>query len=382
MTACAIAIPALVFTAAIGCGTAARPTAVAPPVVAEPPIRTPAVPADPTSWHMERIADGVYAYLGPPGVTPLVSGNSVVIVGDDGVVVVDTGQLPSIARREIDEIRKLTDRRVRYVVTTHWHPDHWVGNGEFRRAYPGAIFVATPSTRAMAHTKAQPFITVSYTRNTIAAVRPMLDKGTGPDGKPLRAITRAYLTLGIAQLDEYGGELARAQLAPPSATFEDTLSVWLGKREVDVRFLGRGNTGGDAVVWVPDAKVLATGDLLVSPYPYAIGSFIGEWRDTLDRLDEFGATTVIPGHGPVMHDLSYAHAVRDLLRDLQAQVKLAVARGSTLDDTRAAIKLDAAQAALCKGDPWCKNGFAGVFVAPAVARAYREAKEGPLHDED
>ena len=198
---------------------------------------------------MERIAEGIYAYLGPPGVTPVVSGNSVVIVGDDGVIVVDTGQLPSIARREIDEIRKLTDRPVRYVVTTHWHPDHWVGNGEFRRAYPGAIFVATPNTRAMARTKAQPFVTVASARSTIASVRPMLDKGVGPDGAPLRPITRAYLALGVAQLDEYSAELATAQLAPPSATFEDALTVWLGKREVDVRFLGRGNTGGDAVVW-------------------------------------------------------------------------------------------------------------------------------------
>jgi glyoxylase-like metal-dependent hydrolase (beta-lactamase superfamily II) len=377
----AITFHALVF-AAVGCGAAAQRSAEPQPVAAEAPIPTPAVPADPASWHMERISDGVYAYLGPPGVTPIVSGNSVVIIGDDGVLVVDTGQLPSIARREIDEIRKLTDRPVRYVVTTHWHPDHWVGNGEFRRAYPGAIFVATPNTRAMANTKAQPFITTSYTRSTIAAVRPMLDKGVGPDGKPLRAITRAYLTLGIAQLDEYGGELATAQLAPPSATFEDVLTVWLGKREIDVRFLGRGNTGGDAVVWVPDAKVLATGDLIVSPYPYAIGSFIGEWSHTLGRLDELGATAIIPGHGPVMHDLAYAHTVRDLLRDLQAQVKAAVAGGRSLADTRAAVKLADAQAALCKGDPWCENGFAGVFVAPAVARAYREAKEGPLHDED
>jgi glyoxylase-like metal-dependent hydrolase (beta-lactamase superfamily II) len=113
-----------------------------------------------------------------------------------------------------------------------------------------------------------------------------------------------------------------------------------------------------------------------------IGSFIGEWGATLDRLDELGATAVIPGHGPVMHDLGYAHAVRDLLREVQAQVEAQVARGASLDDARAAMKLDAARDALCKGDPWCANGFAGVFVAPAVARAYREVKEGPLHDED
>lgn len=180
--------------------------------------------------------------------TPIVSGNSVVIVGDDGVVVVDTGQLPSIARREIQEIRVLTDRPVRYVVTTHWHPDHWVGNGEFRRAYPGAILVATPNTRAMAHSKAQPFTSVSYTRSTIAAVRPMLDKGVGPDGKPLRAVTRAYLTLGLAQLDEYGGELAAVQLAPPSATFEDALTVWLGKCDTDIFLMSADGTASHKLI--------------------------------------------------------------------------------------------------------------------------------------
>src|SRR4051812_27605970 len=224
----AIAIQALLFVAMVGCGAAARPSEAPPPPPAEPPIATPAVPADPASWHMERVADGVYAYLGPPGVTPLVSGNSVVIVGDDGVVVVDTGQLPSIARREIEEIRKLTDRPVRYVVTTHWHPDHWVGNGEFRRAYPGAIFVATPNTRALANSKARPFVSTEYTRTTITAVRGMLDKAAGPGGTAMPAIRRAYLALGIAQLDEYGGELAGAQLVPPSATFDDALTVWLG----------------------------------------------------------------------------------------------------------------------------------------------------------
>ena len=60
-------------------------------------------------------------------------------------------------------------------------------------------------------------------------------------------------------------------------------------------FLGRGNTGGDAVVYVPDAKVVAAGDLIVHPYPYAIGSFVGEWIDTLGALKALGATTIVPG---------------------------------------------------------------------------------------
>jgi glyoxylase-like metal-dependent hydrolase (beta-lactamase superfamily II) len=374
---------ALAFAVVIACGAPARKST--PPPSNKPAavtIPTPRVPADPSSWRMERLADGVYAWLGPPGVTPIVSGNSVVVIGDDGVLVVDTGQFPSIARAEIAEIRKLTDEPVRFVVTTHWHPDHWMGNGELAAAYPGAAFIATPNTRALATSKALPFVSEKYARDTAAQVRPMIAAGKSPSGKALTAIQRAYYTIGVAQLDEYGDELATARPLPPSTTFEDALTIHLGAREVDVRFLGRGNTGGDAVVWIPDAKVLATGDLIVSPYPYGIGSFIGEWIDTLGRVEAFGATTIVPGHGPLMHDLAYVHTLEEILRSVRDQTKAAAAKGLSLEDTRAAVNLDAFADRLCGDDPWCRFGFAGVFVQPAVARGYREAKEGPLHDED
>jgi glyoxylase-like metal-dependent hydrolase (beta-lactamase superfamily II) len=210
----------------------------------------------------------------------------------------------------------------------------------------------------------------------------MLAAGKGPSGKELTAIQRAYYTFAVAQLDEYGGELATAEPLPPSTTFEDALTIHLGAREVDVRFLGRGNTGGDAVVWIPDATVLAAGDLIVSPYPYGIGSFIGEWIDTLGRVEALGATTIVPGHGPIEHNLGYVHTLEELLRSVRSQTKDAVAKGLSLEDARAIVKVDAFADRLCGDDPWCRFGFAGEFVQPAVARAYREVKEGPLHDED
>ena len=370
----------------IACGAPARKSTPPPP----PPkaaahtdaIPMPLMPADPASWRMDRLADGVYAWIGPPGVTPIVSGNSVVVIGDDGVLVVDTGQFPSIARAEIAAIRKLTAKPVRFVVTTHWHPDHWLGNGEFAAAWPGAAFVATPNTVALAKSKAMPFVDQKYARDTAASVRPMLAANKSASGAPLTAFHRAYLEVGLAQLDEYGDELATVKPLLPSTTFEDAMTIHLGAREVDVRFLGRGNTGGDAVVWIPDAKVLATGDLVVSPYPYGIGSFIGEWIDTLGRVEAFGATTIVPGHGAVEHDLTYVHTVEELLRAVKSQTDAAVKRGLSLEDTRAAVKLDGYAERLCGDDPWCRFGFTGVFVQPGIGRAYREAKDGPLHDED
>src|ERR1700693_1846943 len=88
----------------------------------EPPLKT---YEDVTKvYHTEKLAEGVYDFIAPEPRTQVVSGNSVAVIGDDGVLVVDTGNVPSLARRMIGEIRKLTDKPVRFIVNTHWHPDH------------------------------------------------------------------------------------------------------------------------------------------------------------------------------------------------------------------------------------------------------------------
>ena len=91
----------------------------------------------------------------------------------------------------------------------------------------------------------------------------------------------------------------------PNVTFDRRMVVDLGGRKVEISFLGRGNTAGDAVVYVPDAKVLATGDLLDAPIPYAMGSFIGEWIVTMKALAAYDAAVMVPGHGTIEHDKQY-----------------------------------------------------------------------------
>jgi glyoxylase-like metal-dependent hydrolase (beta-lactamase superfamily II) len=362
---------ALCLLVTLGCHRAA----------AAPSIRAPAVPSDPAAWRWSDLGHGTYAMIAPEGVTPIVSGNAVVIVGDDGVLVVDATQLPSSARALVAHIKEVTALPVRFVVTTHWHPDHWTGAGELLAAWPDAIVLATPGTRELARTRAQAFMTSAYTTSTAAAVEKMLADGQGGDGKPLSAIARAYYRLALEQLREYAGELATATITPPSVTFDRELTIHLGAREIDVRFFGRGNTGGDAIVYVPDARLLATGDLVVAPYPYAIGSFLGEWIDTLRALEAIDATTIVPGHGPVMHDHAYIDTEIAVVQAVRDQVAASVAAGRSLDDTRAHVDVSRFRSQLCGGDAWRQFGFDHVFVQPAVARAYREATEGTLHDE-
>ncbi len=103
-------------------------------------------PAERMSKTVE-VGPGVFAFVSPETNGPIPSGNVVAIVGEDAVLVVDSGRFPTLARRIVAEIRQKTDKPVRYLVHTHWHLDHIVGDGVFREAFPGMTFVASNFTR-------------------------------------------------------------------------------------------------------------------------------------------------------------------------------------------------------------------------------------------
>jgi glyoxylase-like metal-dependent hydrolase (beta-lactamase superfamily II) len=265
---------------------------------------------------------------------------------------------------------------VRYIVNTHWHPDHWLGDGAFKAAFPGAVIVSTPNTSTLMATKAQPFISARYVTGVQAFLKEYLASPEKHDEAELR-----YYRYGQMQFETFGAELASADPALPELLFDAALTVRLGKREVQVRFLGRGNTGGDAVVYVPDANVVVTGDLLVHPYPYGIGSFIGEWIETLGRVKAIGAASIVPGHGMVQHDTTYLNRVVRLLTSVRSQTAESVRLGRTLEEARTHVDLAEAEREFCGESTWCRYTFRANFIVPAVGRAYREAKEGPLKDE-
>jgi glyoxylase-like metal-dependent hydrolase (beta-lactamase superfamily II) len=352
------------------------------PAGAQSAKRVPAMPSDFANWTTEQVAPGIYAFIAPDGVTPIVSGNSTVIIGDSAVAVVDAGQFPSVARAQIAAIRKLTAKPVRYLINSHWHPDHWVGNAEYAKAFPGIAIISTRVTREMAMTKALPFVQRKYQDQLADIVRGMLASGKHRDSTPLTPEEAQYYRIAQPQLEELGAELDGFTPVPPNVLFSDTLTLLLGGREVRVMFLGRANTGGDAVTYVPDAKVLMTGDLVVHPYPYAIGSFIGEWIETMKKLEAIDASVIIPGHGAIEHDTHYLMLVSKALTQLQTEASALQKQGLTLAQARKKVDFSALRTEFCGDDSWCRFGFNGEFVGPGFARAYREAKEGRLTDED
>ena len=327
----------------------------------------------------ERLAEGVYAFIAPDSKTPYFNGNSLVVIGDDGVLVVDSGDALSATRATIAAIKRLTPLPVRYLVNTHWHWDHTLGNGEYQAAFPGVTIISTSATRELMDTKGRENLAGS-----IAAIPPYLDSlrqalgaGTRRDGTPLTAADRASIQ---AQIDDLGRGLVfykEARVALPDVTFERELTVRLGRRVVKLIAFGRGNTAGDAVVYVPDARVVASGDLVVAPTPFAYDSHIAEWAAAMQRLTALDAASIVPGHGPVLRDWAYARLVTGLLESITSQVAQAVARGLTIEGVRAAVDVSAIRARLVGADPILMRNFDQFFLAPAIEAAYTEAGGQP-----
>lgn len=323
-----------------------------------------------------RLADGVYAAIWAAPLRDPIEGNALFVVNDDHVVVVDSSLFPSSARRMIAELAKLTDKPVRYLVNTHWHDDHHGGNAVYRERWPGVTIVAHAATRAniLEHTYApRPGILAQYREATVK-YRRWAETGLDDEGKPLVEARRKRAGELVPLLATAVAELEASAEMPPDLTFTDRLVLDPGGRGVEVRWLGRGNTAGDVVVFLPKERIVATGDLTVWPVPFGFGSYYDEWIETLAAVDALPVDTLVPGHGPVMRDRDYLHAVQGLLRDLVAEAKRAVADGLTLEQAKERIKLPEWRTKLCGDDAERGRAFDAFWLAPAVERAYRQAK--------
>lgn len=263
-----------------------------------------------------KIADGVYVIRHKDPPDHFLQGNTAVIIGSTGVLVVDSCYLPSSAREDIAQIRQWTDKPVRYLLNTHWHNDHNQGNAAYAEAFPALTIIAQTETA-----KAMAFRESAYLREypqRIATFQRQLDTGIGPDGKPLTDAEKEDLKNAVAggkaANDIVSAEFRNLQVRIPDLTFDRSLDLDLGGREVQIRFLGRGNTAGDAVVFLPKEKILVAGDLVDSPVPFLGSGFPSEEVATLGRVLELDFEKLVPGHGEVLTGKDFVHREIDLIQ--------------------------------------------------------------------
>ena len=229
--------------------------------VASAQTRSPSDYPSVLTYRTVRIVEGVYAFITPEERSSFQAGNSVAIVGDDGVLVFDTGNIPSATQRQIAEIRRLTDKPVRFVVNSHWHPDHTLGNAEYRKAFPGVVVIGTSATRAGILERVPTYVDQMKSFAPIdSTMRVRLATGKLRDGSPMPDAVR--LTWGLTTRDyaEFMPEVVHTTPSGPDRIVDDSLTIMLGKRRVQIVSPGRGNTAGDAFIFLPDDRVLVDHD--------------------------------------------------------------------------------------------------------------------------
>ncbi len=295
--------------------------------------------AEAQSFEIVKMADGVYAAVGREGV----ASNGAFIVNQEDVVVVDTHYRPSWARDLISEIRKITNKPVRYVVNTHWHNDHVQGNQTYLSAFgAGVEYLAQRLTRDDMAAKAIPSVQDALIKGVpanIARLEKLLAEGQDAQGNALAEEARQRLERQLASQKSYLEELKSIQITLPTITFERSLILHRPDRDIHVYYFGKGHTRGDVVVYLPKERVVVTGDLLTNGIPFTRDSYPSAWIQTLEAVQKLDWTQAATGHGPVQPGKEQIGKLTAYMKDLVAAVKDAVGRGMNLEDAKKTIDL-------------------------------------------
>jgi glyoxylase-like metal-dependent hydrolase (beta-lactamase superfamily II) len=249
-----------------------------------------------------KLSDNAYAYTaeGDP--------NTGVIVGDDAVMVIDTQATPRMAEDVIRHIRSVTDKPIRYVLMSHYHAVRVLGASAYR---------------------AQEIIASEDTRDLI------VERGAADMKSEIERFPRLFRDVGSIP-----------GLTWPTITFKGEMTLWLGSLEVRLIQLGRGHTKGDTVAWLPQQRILFSGDLVeYGATPYAGDAYFTDWPQTLDNVAALEPVALVPGRGAALTSPEMVEAgisgTRSFVSDVWASVQEGVQAGRDLRavyrDTHAAL---------------------------------------------
>jgi len=253
----------------------------------------------PKKIRFEKVSANCYAFTaeGDP--------NTGVIVGDDGVMVIDAQATPLMAREVIRRIRKVTKKPIRYVTLSHYHAVRVLGASAYRAEQ------------------------VIASQRTLGLIR---ERGRQDMASEIGRFPRLFR-----------GRESIPGLTWPTIVFKDEMTVMMGRLEVKIIHPGPGHTGGDTIVWVPSQRVLFSGDLV----EYEAGIYTGdahleEWPNTLEKLRALKPRALVPGRGPALKTARESEKAirytRDFVRGLYANARRGVAARKSLKDVYAATR--------------------------------------------
>jgi len=285
------------------------------------------------AYKFEKIADGVY-YATSTGALATGSNNPV-IVGDNEVMVVDTGTSPAAARAMIDDLKTITDKPVKYVVNTHFHYDHTDGN----QVYAGRADIIAHEYVKYAIEKLDVLHREPYKTSQLTNVPNRIDTLKKQIAGEQDEARKATLQRQLATAEAGWEALKEIKPTPPNKTYSKKMTVKVGRHNVELLFLGRGHTNGDTVVYLPQERIVCTGDLMESALAYMGDAQFDEWVTTLEALKKLEWDTDLPGHGTPFHDKGLVTAFQSYLTDITKQGAALKQMGVSAEDAAQRVDL-------------------------------------------
>jgi len=276
------------------------------------------------AFRFNKVSDGVYHAVGT-GAVAVVS-NSSFIVNDTDVIVIDDHVSPAAAWVLLDEIKAITDKPVTTVINTHFHFDHAHGNQIFDNR---VTIIGHEFTRQMLLSNS---LGMPLYKNYVTGLPAQIDDLKKRLAAESDATTQASLERQISAAENNLASQRELKATPPNVTLTDHLTLYRGSREIQIRYLGRGHTAGDVVVFLPREKLVMTGDFLTAGLSNMSDSFPDEWVASLDALKKLDFDTVLPGHGEAFTDKAKIGYFQDYMRDVWTEVSRLKQQGVSAED--------------------------------------------------
>ena len=342
----------------------------------------PAAAVDVAPFVAHRVQPKVHLLSTPDDYFGPVIGNVTLIEQRDGFVVVDSGLNAANGRAVVRYARTLADKPIKAVLITHWHNDHPQGVSAIRDAFPKVRIIATRETEAgmlgpeafdigySPGAKWDNAMTLLLNRTKEAFTKLLADPATAEDRK--ERIKKA-----LVQYETFNKDFAGSYIVPPTETFERRLVIDDPDLPVELLHLGKANTNGDAIAWLPRQKIVATGDIVVAPSPFGFGSFSGDWIETIGKVKALGFATLIPGHGMPQPDSAYLDKLVAVLTDMRTQIYPLAKAGMPLDEVRK--KVDFTKSVELFGTTArIRANMQGNFLDPMTGSVFKEALGQPI----
>src|ERR1700733_5574657 len=314
--------------------------------------------SEPNLFDIQKVANGIYFARAHP--QAMLNCNAAIFVRSKDVVVVDAHAKPSAAASLIGQMkREVTTKPVRYVINTHFHADHTQGDPAYRLTGEKVDFIASAATRQLMASQA-----VIRMKASVATVPQQIDAFREQAARATSAGEKAFCADQIRQLQSYQAELKDYAPELPTITFDKSYLLQDPAHDLHIEFHGHAHTAGDVVVYSPQERAVATGDVIHGLLPNIADGFPRIWPGTIDSIGTADFNTILPGHAALQTGRMRMINQRNYIEELTGNVEHGKKAGLTLAEMQKRITVASLKSLHSNGYQECLARMSEVSNSP------------------